>query len=84
MNNTARIARRTRAPMIDPTMTGTLLGRRVELVPLGFEEADGSVDAEAVADADAEAIADAGGPAIARTLLLVPIVLPESSTAMTP
>jgi hypothetical protein len=71
----ARKARRTRVPMIEPTMTGALLCFRVELVPLGFEEAEGSTDAEAVADAE--------GPAIARTWLLVPIVLPElTSTAM--
>jgi len=58
-------------------MTGTLFFCRVELVPLGFEEleAEGSVDAEAVVDV---------GLAIARTLLLVAIVSPESSTAMTP
>jgi hypothetical protein len=71
----ARKARRTREPMTDPTMTGALLRCGVELVPLGFEEAEGSIDAEAVADAE--------GPAIARTLLLVPRVLPEPSTAMT-
>jgi len=56
--------------MTDPTMTGTLL----RLVPLGFEEAEGSIGEDAFADP---------GPAIARTLLLVAIVLPESSTAMT-
>jgi len=62
--------------MTDPTMTGTLFCCRVELVLLGFEEAVGSVDVEAVADVGS-------GLAIARTLLLVLIVLPESSTAMT-
>jgi hypothetical protein len=61
--------------MIDPTMTGALLFRLGGLVPLGFEVVVGGVDAKAVADAE--------GPGIARTLLLVPKMLPEGSTAMT-
>lgn len=65
--------------MTDPTITGALLRRCVELealVLLGFEEAVGVIDDDGVADAE--------GPVIAWTLLLVPKVLPESSTAMTP
>jgi len=46
------------------------------MVVLEFKEAVGSIDGEEVADEE--------GPAIARTLLLVPKVLPESSIAMTP
>jgi hypothetical protein len=51
------------------------VGNEIQAFQTKREEITYSIEAEAVAAA--ERVADAEGPAIARTLLLVPKVLPE-------
>jgi hypothetical protein len=76
--NMTRIARRMRAPITDPTMIEALLCCRVKLeagllVPVGWEETEESIEAEADIEAGGET---------ATTVLLVPKFF-EPLTAIT-